>query len=64
MTTEIVELLLTKLSKVPVVGDALEAMTAEAYDKLERELAAIVNAQLSGHWKTQQIRDEILEGGL
>ena len=60
MAAEIVELVLTKLSRVPVVGDSLEAMTPEAYDKLEEELEAVVGTQLLGCWSAKKIMDEIL----
>jgi hypothetical protein len=39
---DIVEAVLTKLSRVPVVGDALEGMSNEEYDKLQDELIAMV----------------------
>lgn len=42
MPENIVEAVLTHLSKVPVVGDVLEAMSAEDYDKLEEELLETV----------------------
>lgn len=39
---EIVEAILIKLSKVPVVGDALEEMSNSDYDKLQDELIFMV----------------------
>ena len=47
MAQEIVEAILTKLSGVPVVGDALEVMSNEAYDKLEAEMEEIVFSKIA-----------------
>lgn len=42
VANDIIEAVLTKLSKVPVVGDALEEMSNEEYDNLQNELIAMV----------------------
>jgi hypothetical protein len=47
ISEEVVEVILTKLSKVPVVGDALEAMSIEDYDKLEEELCDLAFLKMS-----------------
>ena len=42
MANNIVEVVLTKLSKVTKVGDDLEEMSPEDYDRLENELYDLV----------------------
>ncbi len=46
VSQEIVEIILTRLSMVPVVGDALEAMSVEDYDKLEEMLFDVTISKL------------------
>lgn len=46
VSQEIVEVILTRLSMVPVVGDALEAMLVEDYDKLEEMLFDVTLSKL------------------
>jgi hypothetical protein len=46
MSQEIVEITLTRLSALPVVGDALEAMSVEDYDKLEEMLFDVTLSKL------------------
>jgi hypothetical protein len=47
VASEVVEAILTKLSFVPVVGDALEAMTNKDYDNLEEELNVITRIKIA-----------------
>jgi hypothetical protein len=43
---DITEIVLTKLSEIPVVGDALESISPEAYDKIEQDLVDSIEKRL------------------